>query len=75
MSSIALFALIKNWRATDPAHRQAGMLPFSGIVRGRERLVWKEIGWGRLLLALVLWAGLLLLHPVVIGPDPLAYLF
>jgi uncharacterized membrane protein len=74
MAAIALFALVKNWRTAAPARRQAGILPFAGIVRGRERFVWGEIGWGRLLLTVALWAVLLLLHPVVIGPDPLAYL-
>ena len=71
MAAIALFALVKNWRTATPAQRQAGILPFSGIIRGHQRFVWGEIGWGRLLLTLALWAALLLLHPVVIGPDPL----
>jgi uncharacterized membrane protein len=74
MAAIALFALVKNWRTANPARRQAGILPFAGIIRGRERLVWSEIGWGRLLLTLALWTALLVLHPVVIGPNPLAYL-
>jgi uncharacterized membrane protein len=74
MAAIALFALVKNWRAATPARRQAGILPFSGIVRGHQRFEWSEIGWGRLLLTVALWVALLLLHPVVIGPDPLAYL-
>jgi uncharacterized membrane protein len=74
MAAIALFALVKNWRTATPAQRQAGMLPFAGIIRGRQRFVWGEIGWSRLLLALALWVALLLLHPVVIGPNPLAYL-
>lgn len=75
MAIIALFSLIRNWRAASATQRRAGILPFSGIIRGCERLVWKEIGWGRLLLPLALWAALLLFHPMVIGPDPLAYLF
>jgi uncharacterized membrane protein len=75
MAAIALFALVKNWRTATPARRQAGILPFVGILRGRERLVWSEIGWSRLLLTLALWATLLVLHPVVIGPNPLAYLY
>ncbi|UEM02418.1 hypothetical protein JL101_020825 [Skermanella rosea] len=74
MAAIALFSLVRNWQAASPARRRAGILPFSGMIRGREKLVWNEIGWGRLLLALAVWAALLLLHPVVIGPDPLAYL-
>jgi uncharacterized membrane protein len=63
MAVIALFAMVKNGRNAMPAGKQAGILPFS------------EIGWGRLALTMALWAALLLLHPVVIGPDPLAYLF
>jgi uncharacterized membrane protein len=74
MAVIALFALGRNWHAASPARRQAGILPFTGIVQGRECLVWREIGWTRLLLTIALWAALLLLHPIVIGPDPLAYL-
>jgi uncharacterized membrane protein len=75
MAAISLFSLVKNWRTAGPARRQAGILPFSGIVRGRQRFVWSEIGWSRLLMTLALWAALLLLHPVVIGPDPLAYVW
>jgi uncharacterized membrane protein len=74
MAAIALFALVKNWRTATPVRRQAGILPFAGIVRGRQPFVWSEIGWGRLFLTFALWIALLLLHPVVIGPDPLAYL-
>ncbi|UEM18521.1 hypothetical protein JL100_015495 [Skermanella mucosa] len=74
MAAIALFSLARNWHAAGPARRRAGILPFAGILLGRERLEWGEIGWARPLLAIVLWAALLLLHPVVIGPDPLAYL-
>jgi uncharacterized membrane protein len=74
MAAIALFALVKNWHTATPARRQAGILPFAGILRGHQRLKWGEIGWGRLLLTIALWAALLLFHPVVIGPDPLAYL-
>ena len=75
MAAISLFSLVKNWRTAGPARRQAGILPFSGIVRGRQRFVWSEIGWSRLLMTVALWAALLLLHPVAIGPDPLAYVW
>jgi uncharacterized membrane protein len=74
MAAIALFALVKNWRTATPARRQAGILPFAGILRGHQRLKWAEIGWSRLLMTIGLWAALLLLHPIVIGPNPLAYL-
>ncbi|MBF0356544.1 MAG: NnrU family protein [Alphaproteobacteria bacterium] len=36
-----------------------------------RRLVLSEIGWWRLVLAALLYAALLLAHPVVIGVDPL----
>jgi uncharacterized membrane protein len=75
MAAIALFAVVKNRRGAMAAGKQAGILPFADIARGRERFVWSEIGWGRLALTMALWAVLLLLHPVVIGPDPLAYVF
>src|SRR5687768_12278900 len=54
MAAIALFALVKNWRTATPVQRQAGILPFAGIIRGRQRFVWGEIGWGRLLLTFAL---------------------
>ena len=74
MAAIALFSLVKNWRIASPARRRSGVLPFSGILRGCQSFVWSEIGWSRLLLTAALWAVLLLLHPLAIGPDPLAYL-
>ncbi|UEM06322.1 hypothetical protein JL101_013085 [Skermanella rosea] len=74
MGAIAQFSLGRNWHAAGSARRRAGIVPFAGILLGRERLAWSEIGWARPLLAVVLWVALLLLHPVVIGPDPLAYL-
>ncbi|WP_207476156.1 NnrU family protein [Arenibaculum pallidiluteum] len=71
MLAIALWALLRNAaRATPPG--PYGVLPFARIAAGRERLAFSEIGWWRLLAALVLTAVLLLLHPVVIGVDPLA---
>jgi len=45
-------------------------LPFAAILEGRNRLVWSEIGWWRPLLAIVLWVGLIALHPWAFGVDP-----
>jgi uncharacterized membrane protein len=48
-------------------------LPFVAIARGRNRLVWSEIGWWRTLLAIALWAALIALHPWAFGVDPARY--
>jgi uncharacterized membrane protein len=49
------------------------LLPFVAIAQGRNRLVWSEIGWWRPLLAIVLWAALIALHPWAFGVDPARY--
>ena len=49
------------------------LLPFVAIAQGRNRLVWSEIGWWRPLLAIVLWAALIALHPWAFGVDPAWY--
>jgi len=43
------------------------ILPFAAIAAGRNRLVFGEIGWGRIGLALGLWILLVLLHPLLLG--------
>lgn len=48
---------------------QTSILPFGAILSGRNRLVFEEIGWGRVGLALALWLGILILHPYVIGSS------
>lgn len=72
MALIALFALVKNVRLASPAQRRAGVIPFAAILMGRQRLAWNEIGWLRLCLGLAAYLSILLLHPHVIGLDPLA---
>lgn len=42
-------------------------LPFAAILAGRNRLTWRELGGWRLLLALLLWALSVVLHPVLLG--------
>ena len=64
--------LVKNLALAGPAYRDVGWLPFAAIVSGRQIFVWREIGWWRLGLALLVYASLLHLHPIVIGRDPLA---
>lgn len=46
-------------------------IPFAAILAGRQSLVWREIGWWRPALALVLYAGLLHLHRWLFGVSPL----
>jgi uncharacterized membrane protein len=57
-----------------PAFAEAtSIVPFVAIAQGRNRLAWREIGWWRPLLAVVLWAGLIALHPLAFGVDPARY--
>lgn len=72
LAIMTLIALVKNLALAGPACRDVGWLPFAAIVRGREGLAWHEIAWWRVGLALAVYAGLLYLHPIVIGRDPLA---
>jgi uncharacterized membrane protein len=51
---------------------QTSDIPFLAILQGRQRLVWREIGAWRIVLALGVFAGLLLLHPLLFGGSPLA---
>jgi uncharacterized membrane protein len=75
LAVMALVALIKNLVLAGPGYRNVGWLPFAAIVSGREAPVWHEIGWWRIGLALLIYASLLYLHPIVIGRDPLAGLW
>jgi len=45
-------------------------VPFVAIIRGRNRLVWQEIGWMRPLTGLVLFIGFFHLHPWLFGVRP-----
>ncbi len=62
-------------RTRDPAGWAAfaartSNLPFAAIAAGRNRFNWSEIGWWRLVLAAVLYALLIGMHPYVIGVSP-----
>ncbi|BCX80453.1 hypothetical protein MIT9_P0026 [Methylomarinovum caldicuralii] len=50
---------------------QTSNLPFQAILQGRQKLVWQEIGWGRIVLALVLYFGFLHGHARLFGVSPL----
>jgi uncharacterized membrane protein len=75
LALLALLSLVKHLALAGPGHRRRDWLPFAAIIGGRERLVWHEIGWWRVGLAGLIYALLLLLHPIVIGRDPLAGLW
>ena len=49
------------------------ILPFAAIAQGRNRLSLSELGWWRPLLAVVLWAALIALHPWAFGVAPARY--
>jgi uncharacterized membrane protein len=71
MALIALIALVKNARLAPPGRRHVGIVPFLAVVLGDERLVLREIA-PPALVGLVAYAGLLWLHPPIIGRDPMA---
>ncbi|MFQ5785899.1 MAG: NnrU family protein [Alphaproteobacteria bacterium] len=81
MALISVLALIKNQRLRRASARADGdadfadtrLVPFSAILAGRQRLVWREIGWRRLALTLAVYFALLFGHPYLIGVDPLAF--
>jgi uncharacterized membrane protein len=57
----------EDWRrfATLTSH-----LPFQAIAQGRNRLVWREIGWARPFIGLVLFGAFLAIHPWLFGVRP-----
>lgn len=50
---------------------QTSNIPFAAILAGKQKLSLGEIGWWRLLLAVVIYAALLWGHPVLFGVNPL----
>jgi uncharacterized membrane protein len=50
---------------------QTSNVPFAAILAGKQKLSLGEIGWWRLLLAVVVWAALLWAHPMLFGVAPL----
>lgn len=46
-------------------------LPFAAVVQGRNRIVWREIGWLRPLIGIVLFAGFFAAHAWLFGARPL----
>lgn len=59
--------------AWDRYAARTSNLPFAAILAGRQSLVWKEIGWWRPAVALLLYGGLLHLHRMLFGVSPLPW--
>jgi len=55
-----------------PFAAETSDIPFLAVLQGRQHLVWREIGVWRIALATGLFLGLVLLHPLVFGGNPLA---
>lgn len=49
---------------------QTSNIPFAAILAGKQKLSLGEIGWWRLLLAVMVWAALIWAHPMLFGVDP-----
>jgi len=49
------------------------ILPFAAIASGRNRLALRELGWWRPIVAVLLWIGLVAMHPMAFGVDPARY--
>lgn len=50
---------------------QTSNIPFGAIVSGRQQLSLGEIGWWRIVLAVVIWAVLAWVHPLLFGVPAL----
>jgi uncharacterized membrane protein len=47
--------------------QRTSFVPFVAILEGRQQLIWTEIGWPRLSVAVVLYLALLIAHPWLFG--------
>ena len=49
-------------------------MPFLSIIQGRQRLVWREIGWWRIALGVGAFVIALIFHPWLVGGNALGAL-
>lgn len=49
------------------------IVPFGAILAGRNHFAPRELGWSVPILALGLWGGMLILHPLLFGMSPLPH--
>ncbi len=59
----------ETWRRLES---ETSNVPFLAVIQGRTKIVWKEIGWVRLLAGLFIYATVLFWHSVIFGVSPLA---
>ena len=79
MFALAVFGTVsidaKRKRALGPTWdafaAQTSNVPFGAIVSGRQALKVGEIGWWRIVLAVVVWAALAWAHPMLFGVPAL----
>jgi uncharacterized membrane protein len=57
--------------AWDGFAAQTSNVPFGAILSGRQKLSLAEVGWWRILLAIVIWAAALFAHPYLFGVNSL----
>jgi uncharacterized membrane protein len=57
----------ENWQRFA---RATSNIPFVAVASGRNRIVWREIGWLRPLIGLAAFGALLWLHPLLFGTRP-----
>lgn len=61
----------RGWEAFAPATAD---MPFLVIIQGRQRLVWREIGWWRIALGVGVFVIALIFYPWLFGGNPLGAL-
>jgi uncharacterized membrane protein/cytochrome c551/c552 len=57
--------------AWERFERETSVFPFVAIVAKRQRLVLGELGWWKILVALLVWGGMLHFHRLFYGVSPL----
>jgi len=73
VAAIGTLSLDRRKRANPDWGRFAAVtshVPFVAIAQGRNRLVWREIGWKRPLIGLAAFAAFFFLHPWLFGARP-----
>lgn len=73
VAAIGTLSLDRRKRANPDWARFAAVtshVPFVAIAQGRNRLVWREIGWKRPLIGLAAFAAFFFLHPWLFGARP-----
>src|SRR5438105_4403249 len=73
VAALGTLAMDRRKRANPDWARFAAVsshVPFVAIAQGRNRLVWREIGWTRPLIGLAAFLIVLAVHPWLFGARP-----